>query len=434
MKTKKVLVITYYWPPSGGVGVHRCLKFVKYLRQFGWEPVVFIPENAHYPYYDDTNFKDIPDNLTIIKQPITEPFRMFKLLSGRNKNQVMTNPVHVRDKKVPVIDNLAIWIRGNFFIPDARSLWIKPSVNILSGYLKENPVDAILTDGPPHTNTMIGCYLSQKLHIPWLADFQDPWTQVDYYKLLMLTPWADRKHRRLEQLVFKTAKKITIASPTWKIDLESIGAQNVDVIFWGYDEDDFSASKPEPDSDFSLVHAGMLGYDRNPATLFKVLAQLKSDIDGFAGKLVIKLAGPVDFSVIEQIKQSGLLENTTLSGTIQRPAVIDMISKAHIQLLPLNIAENAKGRIPGKLFENIRVERPVLCLGPNGSDVSKIIREVNAGRSYEYDDFEGIKNFVIERYQLFLQHKNEYKLNDFSQYSVKNQTGKIAQYLNQITD
>ena len=176
--------------PSGGVGVHRCLKFAKYLRDFGWEPVVYTAENAHYPYFDDTNFVHIPEGITILKQPIWDSYNMFKLASGRKPSSAMNNPVHVRDKRTWV-DNLAIWIRGNFFIPDARKFWIKPSVKYLSKWLKENHIDAILSDGPPHTNTVIACRLSKTFNIPWLADYQDP-EQVDYYKLLKLTRWAHK--------------------------------------------------------------------------------------------------------------------------------------------------------------------------------------------------------------------------------------------------
>ena len=199
---KRVLIISYHWPPSGGVGVLRCLKFSKYLRQFGWEPVVYIPMNANYLLRDDSNRKDIPDNIEILRHSIREPFGLFKLVSGRKKDDP-ADPVHVRQKK-SFIDNFAIWVRGNFFIPDARCLWIKPSVRYLKRYLKDHPVEAIFTDGPPHTNTVIGQRLSSELGIPWLADFQDPWTQVDYYKLYKIGKLADRRHKTLEQQAFKT--------------------------------------------------------------------------------------------------------------------------------------------------------------------------------------------------------------------------------------
>jgi len=432
MEKKRVLIISYYWPPSGGVGVNRCLKFAKYLPDFDWDPVVYAPSNASYPYIDETNFKHIPEGITILKQPIKEPFELFKKLSGRKKND-SANPVYVRDRKRSAIDEFAIWVRGNFFIPDARSLWIKPSVRYLKKYLSENPVDAILTDGPPHTNTVIGCRVSQATGTPWLADFQDPWTQVDYFSMLKIGKRADKKHRALEQVCFQTAKKITIASPTWAKDLESIGAKNVDPIFWGYDDDDFPENPPLADKTFSIVHAGQLGYDRRPDSFLSMLGELKKENPEFGKLLRLKFAGTVDYAIEAMIKENGLSENYFASGNISRPEAIDLTLKAQLLLLPLNIADNAKGRIPGKLFENLRASKPILVLGPTDSDVSKIVADANAGITCTYDDSKTQKAFILERFEKFKQGENHIDLGNIKAYSVKNQVKRLSGFLNEIT-
>ena len=257
---KKVLVISYYWPPAGGVSVLRSLKIVKYLREFGWEPIVYTASNAHYPYIDVQNKKDLPQNLTVLKRPIVEPFRLFKIITGRKKTDSLNSIVQVRDKEASVMDKFGIWIRGNFFIPDARSLWIKPSVKFLSAYLKKHPVDAIFSDGPPHTNTVIASELKREFQTPWLSDYQDPWTQADYFEKLNIGARARRIHRNLEKEAIENADKITIASPTWKTDLESIGARNVDVVYYGYDEADFDQLIRNKNLDsFTIVHTGLLG-------------------------------------------------------------------------------------------------------------------------------------------------------------------------------
>ncbi|MGM0625828.1 MAG: glycosyltransferase [Bacteroidota bacterium] len=432
MKKKKVLIISYYWPPSGGIGVHRCLKFAKYLRDFGWEPVVYAPENADYPYFDESNFKHIPDGITVLKKPIREPFALFKKLSGRKKSD-SANPVYVRDKRRSLVDELSIWVRGNLFIPDARALWIKPSVRFLTSYLKENPVDAILTDGPPHTNTIIGCRVSKNTGIPWLADFQDPWTQVDYYKMLKIGRRADKKHHKLEQEAFRTAKKVTVASPSWAKDLEAIGAKNVDPVFWGYDEDDFPETWPEPDKEFSIIHAGLLGYDRRPDTLINLLGKMKQENPEFGRLLKLRFAGNVDYAISKQIEELGLTENYEAPGNVSRPEAIDMTLRAQILLLPLNKADNVKGRIPGKLFENLRAQKPILCLGPKDSDVAGIIRDANAGVTCGYDDTDCLKKFITERFSLFLEGKNFIKTGNIEAYSVRNQVKHVARYLDEIS-
>ncbi len=431
---KKVLIITYYWPPSGGIGVHRCLKFAKYLRNFGWEPVIYTAKDAQYPYYDESNTKDIPEGVEILKHKIVEPFNLFKLLSGRKLSEPMSNPFHVRDKKQRFIDKFSIWVRGNFFIPDARSLWINPSVRFLSKYLKDNHVDAILTNGPPHTNTYIGYKLAVKFNIPWLADFQDPWTQVDYYKELMLGPRADKKHRKMEQAVFNRANKITIASPSWGEELESIGAKNVSPIYWGYDNEDFKGLKKHDYKKFTISHAGILGYDRDPELLFKVLYELSKEDAQFNEKLSIRLAGMVDFSVLESIKKNGLEKNTILEGNMKREEALRLVISSNILLLPLNKAENAKGRIPGKLFEYLKANISILCLGPKESDSGNIIRKANRGESFTYDDYDGIKEYVKREYDKFLSGEITTPSDlEIDEYSVEKQTGIIAEYLNEIT-
>ena len=429
---KKVLIISYYWPPSGGIGVHRSLKFAKYLRDFGWEPVVYAPLNAQYPYFDESNFKDIPEGITVIRRRIFEPFDLFKKLSGRKKTD-SANPVYVRDRKLKAIDKFAIWLRGNFFIPDARCFWIKPSVRFLKKYLKENPVDAIFTDGPPHTNTIIGCRLSRETGIPWLMDFQDPWTQVDYYKMLKIGKIADKIHRKLEQEAFKIAAKTTIVSPTWKKDLESIGAKNVDVIYWGYDEDDFTSLSSVPDEKFTIIHAGQLGFDRFPKTFIDVLSDMVKTDEKFANDLSIKFLGTVDYHISKYIIEKGLEKNYLPPQIVPRPQALQQTLNSHLLLLPLNIAENSKGRIPGKLFENLRSARPILCLGPTDSDVANIIKKANAGKTFEYDDYNGIKNYISEVYSKFLNGNNIVMVKDIDSYNVKKLTGKLAEYLNQIS-
>jgi glycosyltransferase involved in cell wall biosynthesis len=430
---KRILIISYYWPPAGGIGVHRCLKFAKYLCDYGWEPVIYAPKNADYPFIDESNFKHIPKDLEIIYGKIIEPFSLFKKLSGRKKTD-NANPVYVRDRKRSFFDKLGIWIRGNLFIPDARALWIKPSVRLLKKYLANHPVDAILTDGPPHTNTMIGCKLSESLNIPWLADFQDPWTQVDYYKMLMIGKRADRIHKKLEKHCLNIAAKVTIASPTWAKEIEELGAQNAEPIFWGYDEDDFPNETVNLDQKFTILHAGQLGYDRYPETFLKVLTALKNENPEFAAKLCLRFAGTVDYAIEKSIHSLGLSDNYEALGKITFPEAIKYTLQAQLLLLPLNIADNAHGRIPGKLFENLRAHRPILCLGPNGSDVSEIISETQSGKSFEYDNAEGIKTYILELFKKFSEGIYTIEQKNITQYNVKNQVKKLSDLLHQITE
>lgn len=432
---KKVLIISYYWPPSGGIAVLRCLKWAKYLREFGWEPVVFTAEDAHYPSLDPSNEKDIPEGMTVLRGKIFEPYALYKRFTGQDKDANVNNVFYVQDEQPGWAHRFSVWVRSNFFIPDARAMWIRPSVRFLLEYLRENPVDAMVSDGPPHSNTRIATILKQKTSIPWLADFQDPWTQVDYYQMLSLTGWADRKHRRLEQEAFRAADKTTIVSPTWKAELEEIGAQNVSVIPWGYDPEDFQDIQAADVPGFTFMHLGIMGHDRNPATFFKVLREIGEEYDDFLQHLHLELVGQVDFSVQEAYAMEGLLQQVQLPGSVPRAKALELTAGSPILLLLLNKQHNVKGRIPGKLFEYLAARRPILVLGPPDSDVASIVAETNSGYTCDYEDAAGIRKVVLKLYQQFLDGKLMQPLKgDIEKYSVKNLTARLAGFLDEIVD
>ncbi|MCB9297348.1 MAG: glycosyltransferase [Lewinellaceae bacterium] len=433
MNRKKVLIISYYWPPSGGIGVLRCLKIAKYLRQYGWEPVIFTAEGAHYPSIDHSNDKDVPPGATILRQRIWEPYHIYKFLTGQPPQANVNNVFYVQDDNPGFFHRLSVWIRSNFFIPDARALWIRPSVRFLRRYLKANPVDAIFSDGPPHSNTRIATLLKKHTGIPWLADFQDPWTQIDYYQLLNLTAWGDRRHHRMEQEAFRRADKITIVSPTWKKDLEAIGAENVSVIPWGYDPDDYNDISQEVGPKFTLTHLGIMGYDRNPAGLFRVLQRMCEEVEGFRENLELQLVGQVDYSVREAYEAAGLAGNVKLPGAVPRREALQLTMDSPILLLLLNQQPNAGGRIPGKLFEYLASRRPVLCLGPTDSDVAGILAETGGGTTAGYDDETAIRAILEELYQKFREGKLAKPVDSsIEKYSIEKLTGEVAGFLEEI--
>ena len=381
---RRVLIITYYWPPSGGIAVLRCLKFAKYLRDYGWEPVVFTADNAHYPTLDPTNERDVPADLEVIRHPIREPYAAYKKFMGKPADENVNNVFYTDEQAGGWKHELAVWVRSNFFIPDARAGWIRGAVRRILRYLENHPVQAILSDGPPHSNTRIATLVSRATGLPWLADFQDPWTQVDYYQMLKLTPWGRRKHERMEREAFRQAKLTTIVSPHWKRDLEAIGAENVHVLYWGYDPEDFSDLRRDPHEKFTLTHLGIMGHDRLPENLFAALAQLKETEPQFAEDFELRLYGQVDHRVRERIAAHGLAEQTNYAGTVTRGEALQEMLNSHLLLLLLNQQDNAAGRIPGKLFEYLAVRRPIVNFGPDKSDVAGILRDTKAGKNFVY--------------------------------------------------
>lgn len=431
---KKVLIITYYWPPSGGIGVLRCLKLAKYLRNHGWEPIVFTAEGADYPSIDHSNFKDVPKDLQVIRQRIWEPYHIYKLLTGKEKDANVNNVFYVREEKASWAHRLSVWIRSNFFIPDARALWIRPSVRYLKRYLKEYPVDAILSSGPPHSATRIGTLVKKQVGLPWLADFRDPWTQIDYYQQLSLTSWGDARHRRMEQEAFRWADRISIVSPSWKADLEDIGAERVAVVPNGFDPDDFPAGAREVEEGFTLTHLGIMGYDRLPEAFFQVLAELCETVDGFRQNLCLQLVGPVDTAVKEAYEGHGLSGQVRLAGNVSREEALQLTMSSPVLLLLLNQQENARGRIPGKLFEYLAARRPILCLQPVESDVADILKETRAGEACLYQDAPVIRRTVLKLYEAFQQGTLPQPLDSsIERYSAQALASRMAALLNAIS-
>jgi glycosyltransferase involved in cell wall biosynthesis len=429
---KKVLIISYYWPPSGGIAVHRCLKFAKYLREFGWEPIICTADNPEYPVLDEGNFIDVQKGTTILKTKTWEPYNLFKFITGKKREDRIHN-VFLEEEETTFAHKLGIWIRGNIFIPDARRFWINPSVKYLTKYLKENKVDALFTNGPPQSTHMIAYGVKMKTGIPWHADFQDPWTQVDYFPQLMLNPISLKIHKAMERRVFNNADKVTICSDTWKKDLELIGAKDVGVIVWGYDEDDFANIKVEMSPKFTISHYGSLGPDRNAKTLWKALSIISEENKQFADDLEIELAGFIGHSIINKIESLGLKGNLSFFDHLSRKETLERMHRSQVLLLILNNMPNVNGRLPGKLFEYLASRRPIVVIGPEESDASQIVGGLNAGSNCGFDDLEKTIGLIKNLYEKFKSNTLLSNETDISEYSNRNLTKKLAGYLNQIS-
>jgi len=434
MSIKKVLIITYYWPPTGGAGVQRWLKFSKYFRQFNWEPIIYTPSNPDFPINDETLLKDVLPNLEILKTQINEPYDVYRKIMGKKKTDTVNQGFLSESKENKVLQNMMIWVRGNFFIPDARKFWIKPSVNYLSEYLKINNIDAVISTGPPHSMHLIALELKQQFNIPWIADFRDPWTQIDFYNQLQLTKWADHKHKKLEKLVLKSADKVVTVSGHWAEDLKLLCGRNIDVITNGFDADDF---KPADDNTllngFLFHHIGALNKDRNPHTFWKVLGALCRENESFKRNLKLKFTGKTDAAVFESLKENGIFENAEKTDYMAHSEVVKLLLKSPILLLPLNDTPNILGIVPGKLFEYLAAKRPIFAIGNMEGDTAKIIADAHAGTMVGFKDEENTKKLVVELYQQFKKQNLEINSSSIEKYSRKRCAESYTKLLNEIT-
>ncbi|MGU3375972.1 glycosyltransferase family 4 protein [Chryseobacterium sp. M5A1_1a] len=430
MEQKKILIITYYWPPAGGPGVQRWLKFAKYLPDFGWKPIIYTPENPSYPLLDETLMEDIPENIDMVRTKIWEPYQLAEKLNKSNK-KFKAGQFDV-GKNQSWKSKLSIWVRGNFFIPDARVFWVKPSIQFLEKYLKENKIDTIVTSGPPHSLHLIGLGLKNKLpNLKWIADFRDPWTEISYYKHLKLTKSSDKKHRQLESAVFKNADITLATSYTDAENFRKAGANAV-CITNGFDESDGNEMATElknTENRFTLSYIGVLEQLRNPENLWKALDELVNENNDFAKHFSLKFVGKIDDKILQSIENTNLKNHILNLGYLSHGKAVEEMQTSEILLITNFPNESSKGIIPGKIFEYLASGKQILSFGPDKADVSKILEETNAGKHFSYNDTETVKQFILEKFDLWKNGILSENTQHIEQFSRKNLTKQLTEIL-----
>ncbi len=434
---KKVLIITYYWPPSGGAGVQRWLKFVKYMQQFGWEPIVYTAEGGEMPVVDESLLKEIPEDIQIIKTPIWEPYSIYKKFIGRRKEDKINASFLNENKKTGTTEKISIWIRGNFFIPDARKFWIKPSINYLNNFIKTHNIEYVISSGPPHSMHLIALGLKNIFpKLKWLADFRDPWTNIDFYEKLMLTKAADKKHHQQELSVLSHADCVLSVGRSMSEEFlqmyKNSGGTNFQkfkVIANGFDDNDLKNSVIEKDKKFSLAHVGTLVKDRNPEVLWKVLNNLIKTNSAFASALEIKLVGKVDFFVMEQITNYGLKAYVKKIDYLPHEKVIEEQKKSKVLLLLVNNTKNAKGILTGKVFEYMASGVPILTIGPSDGDLANILKITSSGLLSDFNDEKLLEEHIMA---LYLGKELKPNKREIDKYSRRNLTQELCKVLTEL--
>ncbi|PZD79298.1 glycosyl transferase family 1 [Mesonia sp. K7] len=424
---KKVLIILYYWPPAGGPGVQRWLKFVKYLPEFGIEPIVFAPSNPDYPIIDKGLEREIQENLKFYKLPIWEPYRYANLFGSKNKAKEISSGLITDRKKQGFIERLMLFIRGNMFIPDARKFWKKPAVNFLSKVIEEEQIDTVISTGPPHSLHLIAKDLKKRFNINWIADFRDPWTKIGYHEDLKLTSTSRKKHLKLEQAVLDTADKIVTTSFTTQKDFESQTQTPVFCVTNGYDGAQIHES--ELDEHFTISHIGSLLTKRNPTVLWDVLEEIIIENKQFEEHFKLRLIGKVSEDVLQSMRYRALESHIENLGYLAHTKLIDYQSKTQVLLLVEIDEEKTRGIIPGKLFEYLRANRPILAIGPKDWDVGVILKQITGSPHFEYSHREAIKQQILQWFEAYLEKKLQVDHQEISQFHRKDLTRKLAEII-----
>ena len=435
---KRVLIISYYWPPTGGSGVQRWVKFAKYLPSEGWQPVIYTPENPEQLAVDASLEAEIPSEAEVIKTPITEPYEIYKKVlrkSGHSKEAVEVNPVNAQNKSF--LQKVAMWVRGNFFRPDPRCMWIGPSVRYLKKYLQEHPVDLIVSTGPPQSMHLIGHRLARETGLPWVADFRDPWTKIFYFKHLSMTRSTERWHKKMEKKVLDDASVVVAVSPLVQQEFQSMTQTPVELITNGFDECDFASEKCHeaeggPDKEFCITHTGLFAADGNPTVLWEVLGEKCMVDEVFRKALRIKLIGKTDDNIIAALNQAGLQDAVEDMGYQPHTEAVAQQRKASLLILPLRKEPEYKAVLPGKLFEYLASWRPVLGIGQPDGAMSMILNTTKTGVVLDWEDKASIARYIDFCWERHLAGKLTVEDADISQFTRRNLTRRMAQLFDSL--
>ncbi len=418
----KVVIVTYYWPPAGGPGVQRWLKFVKYLRNFGIEPVVFTADNPYYPTIDASLAEDVPEGIEIIKCPIFEPNNIVAKL----KKSEAQKSAGFLDPNPSFFAKVLLYIRANYFIPDARMFWVKPSVKKLKKYISEENIDLVITTGPPHSLHLIGKKLKEQLGVKWLADFRDPWTSIDYFHLLPLTKSARKKHFKMEEEVVRSADSVLMVSNHAQEKYKEF-AKEINVITNGFDtEVSLEDEEITIDTKFSITHIGSMNSERNPKILWEALSELCKEDAVFAEDLELKLIGKLDDTIWNEEIAPRNFKNVARIPYVPHTEAKKYQRQAQVLLIVVNDYPSAKEMIPGKTFECLQAQRPILAFAPEDGDLSAILEETTAGVAIDFSNKEKVREEILKLYAEYKKGSLQVNIRNLDTYHRKNLTEKLS--------
>lgn len=431
--TKRVLVIAYYFPPSGGSGVQRALKFVKYLPSFGWIPDVLTldPASAAYPDLDSEMLNDVPEEVVVHRTDAWDPYRMYAGFTNKSKEDAVSVGF-LSDKPISYKERFARWIRANVFIPDARVGWYFYALKKARALVASGEIDAIFTTGPPHSTHLIGRSLKRQFNLPWIADFRDPWVDIDFLEELPMTGAARRLNARLEKSVLDESDAVLTVSPVIERQFVKKTSTPCVTIYNGFDRDDFVSEAGVDEDTFYISHVGNMNAARNPVALWKALAGVKQHLP----KLKIRLVGNVDGAVMLGLETAGLLHLVERVAYCPHGEAVRYMKESAVLLLPINRVFSAKGIVTGKLFEYLATGNPVLGVGPADGDAAAILRDTGAGEMFDFDDGDAMQSYVTGLYAQWAAGKQlpQGGVSSIARYSRSGLTGQLAAMLDNIVE
>lgn len=425
---KKVLIITYYWPPSGGAGVQRWLKFAKYLPEFGWQPIILTvdPSYATYPQRDESLASEIDPGCLIYTTKSFELYNLYKFLSGKKE---VPYGGFANEVKEGWLQKVSKFVRGNFLLPDPRRGWNKYAVKKATELIREFNIDTVITTSPPHSTQLIGLKLKQKLAVKWIADLRDPWTDIYYYNHFKHTPLARSIDKRMERMVVENSDLIITVSEDFKRIFVEKSKQDIAsktiVIPNGFDEQDFAVRPVCLETEKVLTYIGTISDAYDVSGLITALSGLSALMKS---RLKIRFVGNVPVSVEQKFTSTGL--SIEFTGYVEHSKSVEYMLLSDMLLLVIPKVKNNGGILPGKVFEYLAAQKPILAVGPIKGDLANIMEETKSGQLFDYQNSQGMLKFISDSLSVTALESSYGEM--AGKYSRKQLTGRIAQLLNDL--
>ncbi len=429
----KVLILTYYWPPAGGPGVQRFLKFARYLGEFGWEPVIITPREGSYPYRDDTLLADVPPGLKVVHTSTREPFALYNRLTGKKGKEVPVAMTGFKESRNP-IQHLAKWVRANFFIPDARVGWKPYAIRAALQEIARGDVKAIISTGPPHSTHLAGMALRKESGLPWIADFRDPWTTVYYNAFFPRSRRTERVDQRLEDQVLQQADQVLVISSGMADEFRD-RARAIEVLYNGFDEADLYTGADEASERFYLAYIGNMKPNQQVAALWRAAAACSNKSPEFKRDFCLQFTGSMDPTIAQAIAEAGLADQLEILPFVPHQQATRLMSQSSMLLLIIPDAKDNERIITGKIFEYLASQTRVLSIGPVQGDAAAILRQAGRSAMLDYGDQTSMEEALLQAHSDWLRGGRmplRERGGDYLRYSRRGLSEQLAEILNRL--
>ena len=402
---KQFLFVTYYYPPAGGPSVQRIIRIIEYMAKNDWQCVVLTVKDGDYTTVDPHLEQHVPAETKVIRTSFFEPYQLYRRFTGKKQDEKIPLAVLSAHSQSTWKERLANVIRANIFIPDGRIGWYRTGVKAGLTAIKNNPdIQLVFSSGPPHTVHLIAMKIARITKLPFIADFRDPWVNIDYYSDFKRNPITVAFDRYLEGKVLSRADAITVVGPGCRDQILEGHQENLrkktHIVYNGFDPDAYPKNRPAPPRDrFILTYIGNLPFNRFTPSFYQAISELKNEQKISPDKFQLHFYGRIDNNVRHEIEKFHIEEYLNFHNFVPHSEAIRATLESHLLLLIINDTKTKKGIVPGKMFEYLASERFVLAIGPLDGDAAKIYYETGCGKFFEYNDVPGIKNFLIQYFE-----------------------------------